>query len=70
MIRTFLVLHWIGVLLVLAGLYLWFFGDAQTGDLTGMLWTASLLGIGGMMVSPYPIIKAFQWMTKNSQPEN
>ncbi|MGV6816833.1 MAG: hypothetical protein ACWA44_06135 [Thiotrichales bacterium] len=67
MIRLFLALHWIGVLLVLGGLYLWLYGDARQGDMNGMLWTAVLLGTGGLLISPYPIVKAFQWMAKSSE---
>lgn len=70
MIRIFLALHWLGLTFVLGGLYLWFFGDASEGNMNGMLWTATLLGIGGLLISPYPIVKAFQWMTRDSQSES
>lgn len=63
-LRIFLLLHWVGIVLVSVGIYLWFFSEAKTGDVSQMLWTAATLGIGGLLMSPYPVVKAFEWMAK------
>jgi uncharacterized membrane protein len=63
-IRIFLILHWIGLVLVAVGCYLWFFADATSGNVTQMVWTATTLGLGGLLMSPYPVVKAFEWMSR------
>lgn len=67
MIRVFVILHWVGIALVAIGLYLWFFTEATTGNLNQMVWTATTLGLGGLLMSPYPVVKAFEWMARNQK---
>jgi len=64
LLRIFLILHWVGIALVGLGLYLWLFSEAKAGDVNQMVWTASAFGLGGLLMSPYPVVKAFQWMAK------
>ena len=63
-LRIFLILHWIGIVLVAVGLYLWLFSEAKSGDVSQMVWTATTFGLGGLLMSPYPVVKAFEWMAK------
>ncbi len=62
-LRVFLILHWVGIGLVALGLYLWLFSAAKAGDVNQMVWTATAFGLGGLLMSPYPVVKAFQWMS-------
>ncbi len=63
-LRVFLILHWVGIGLVALGLYLWLFSAAKAGDVSQMVWTATAFGLGGLLMSPYPVVKAFQWMSR------
>ena len=63
LIKAFLIMHWLGLLLVGLGGY-WLFFTPQTDDVSRMVWIASALGLGGLMLSPYPVVKAIQWMTR------
>ncbi|MDO6460262.1 hypothetical protein Q4485_06105 [Granulosicoccaceae sp. 1_MG-2023] len=66
MIRAFFYLHLAGLLVLLAGL-VWYFGGDADGRTTGtMVAISSLLGLGLMMISPWPVVKAIQWMMKSS----
>ena len=60
MIKIFLYLHILGLGLIAAGLYLLLLTDASA-QISGMVALSSALGLGGVLVSPYPVIKMIQW---------
>ncbi len=66
MLRLFLYLHLSGLMLIAIGLYLLLADPNSPSDINGMMLIALPLGLGGLMVSPYPIIKAIQWMQKQT----
>jgi hypothetical protein len=62
-IKIFFYLHIIGLILIGIGLYFLLYGGAG-GEVNGMVLIAMTLGLGGLMISPYPMVKAIQWMHK------
>jgi hypothetical protein len=63
MLKIFFYLHLVGLALIGIGLYLLLFGGGGQ-EVNGMLLIATTLGLGGLMISPYPVVKAIQWMHK------
>lgn len=53
-------LHWLGLVMVLAGLGLLSLTEVS-GELAGMLVIAGLLGLGGVLMSPFPVVLFIQW---------
>ncbi|MFV7785742.1 hypothetical protein ACNPKB_16910 [Shewanella marisflavi] len=52
--------HWLGVIMVLAGLGI--YGLTQwTEQIQGILLVSSLIGLGLVMMSPFPIVMFIQW---------
>lgn len=66
MIKLFFYLHMAGLALIAIGLYLLLIHPTASSDISGMTWIATTLGLGGLMISPYPVVKAVQWMQKQS----
>lgn len=60
MLRLFFYLHLVGLTLIGIGLYFLLFTEV-TQTVNGMIAASSALGIGGVMISPYPVIKFIQW---------
>jgi len=60
MVKFFFYLHLVGLGLIAFGLYLLLLTDAA-GDISGMVMLSTALGIGGVMISPYPVIKFIAW---------
>ncbi|WP_341503998.1 hypothetical protein [Gallaecimonas sp. GXIMD4217] len=56
------ILHLLGWLLVGVGIYLYVQGADQ--DLNSLLVLAACWGLGGVMVSPWPVVKAIEWMQR------
>ncbi|MCG9695715.1 hypothetical protein [Shewanella sp. Isolate11] len=54
------VVHWIGLLLLIAGLTLYGLTEV-THKIAGMVLVASLIGFGLVMMSPFPIVLFIQW---------
>ncbi|MDP2559678.1 hypothetical protein [Psychrobium sp. 1_MG-2023] len=63
MIKFFLYLHLAGLCLIGVGLYMLLMTDASA-QVSGMVALSSALGLGGVMISPYPVIKAIEWMKR------
>ena len=63
MLKIFFYLHLVGLALIGIGLYLLLFGGGGQ-EVNGMLLIATTLGLGGLMISPYPVVKAIRWMHK------
>ena len=53
-------LHWIGMLMLLSGIGAYFFTD-MTLEISGMVMISSLIGLGAVMMSPFPIVMFIQW---------
>ncbi len=64
----FKICHWVGLLLTLAGAYCYFFTELTTTGVTGVLTVASLLGLGLLFMSPYPVVKFIQWAQDQKGP--
>lgn len=60
-LSLFLVLHWLGLVAVLAGGYA-LLATNVTAELSGMMATSIALGLGLLMMSPYPVVKMILWM--------
>lgn len=61
MLKFFLYLHIAGLLIFGVGLY-WYFNQGEANGTASMVGIASALGLGLLMISPYPVVKAIQWM--------
>lgn len=59
-------LHWFGVLLLICGISVYLF-TAMSLEVSGMLLIASLIGIGLVMMSPYPVALFIQWAKKQDE---
>ncbi|WP_243891463.1 hypothetical protein [Shewanella algae] len=60
MIGLLKLLHWIGVLMLLGGIGLYMLTDMAL-EVSGMLIIASLIGLGLVFMSPYPVVIFIQW---------
>jgi len=60
MLKLFFYLHLIGLGLIAFGLYILLLTDAPA-EVSGMVMLSSALGLGGVMISPYPVIKFIAW---------
>lgn len=56
-------LHWLGVLMLVCGLGLYMLTQWSL-DISGMLVIASLIGLGLVLMSPYPVVLFIQWATR------
>jgi drug/metabolite transporter (DMT)-like permease len=63
-IRVFKILHIIGLILFITGVISLFMTDIGQ-NVTGMVAISSLIGLGLVLVSPFPIALVFQWACKN-----
>jgi len=60
MLKIFFYLHLIGLGLIGLGLY-WLLLSDMPSTVNGMVMLSSALGLGGVMISPYPVIKFIAW---------
>jgi uncharacterized membrane protein len=63
-IRVFKIIHIIGLMLFLAGVISLFITDIEQ-TVTGMVAFSSLIGLGLVLISPFPIALVFQWASRN-----
>ncbi|MCE9780740.1 MULTISPECIES: hypothetical protein [Shewanella] len=66
MIGLLKLLHWIGVLMLLGGIGLYMLTDMAL-EVSGMLIIASLIGLGLVFMSPYPVVIFIQWAKAQDQ---
>lgn len=52
--------HWLGLVAVLVGITLLYFTELES-EISGMTIIASLIGLGLVMMSPFPIAIFIQW---------
>lgn len=60
MLKVFFYLHLAGLALIGVGLYLLLLTE-QTQQISGMVAVSSALGLGGVLISPYPVVKFITW---------
>ena len=63
--RIFFYLHLLGLSLISVGIYLLQF-TIYTTDIKGMVITSCALGLGAVMISPYPVIKFIEWSDRQA----
>ena len=63
MLRIFKYLHFIGLAMLLLGIGLYSLSN-YGNEVAGMLVIASLIGIGSVMMSPYPVVVFIEWAKK------
>ena len=63
--RIFFYLHLIGLALISAGLYSLLL-TTFTSDVKGMIITSCALGLGAVLISPYPVVKFINWSQSQS----
>ncbi|QYJ98375.1 hypothetical protein K0J45_03805 [Shewanella alkalitolerans] len=61
--------HWLGLAMVLAGLGIYGL-TSWTEQIQGILLVSSLIGLGLVMMSPFPIVLFFQWAKAQDQPQD
>lgn len=61
--------HWLGLAMVLAGLGIYGL-TSWTEQIQGMLLVSSLIGLGLVMMSPFPIVLFFQWAKAQDQSQD
>ena len=59
-IRVFKILHIIGLMLFITGVISLFMTDIGQ-NVTGMVAISSLIGLGLVLISPFPVALVFQW---------
>ncbi len=53
-------LHWVGVLMLICGLSVYMFTQLSL-DISGILLISCLIGLGLVLMSPYPVVLFIQW---------
>jgi hypothetical protein len=66
-IKVFKILHIIGLTLFITGVASLLMTDIEQ-NVTGMVVISSLIGLGLVLVSPFPIALVFQWASNKPKP--
>lgn len=53
-------LHWLGVMLLLGGVGGYLFTEVAL-EISGMVLVSSMIGLGAVLMSPFPIVLFVQW---------
>lgn len=69
MIKWLKVLHYIGSLMTLVGGYLLFFTQTSQ-QVDGMLVVASLIGLGLLMMAPFPVALVIEWSNSHQKQQH
>jgi len=67
MIRLFFYLHLAGLCLLAVGAYLLFGVENSTREVNDILLVSVCSGLGMLLISPYPVVKAMSWMKNNTR---
>ena len=59
-------LHWLGVLMLVCGLGFYMLTQWSL-EISGMLLISSLIGLGLVLMSPYPVVLFIQWATRQDE---
>ncbi|MCC4831690.1 hypothetical protein Q4601_15190 [Shewanella sp. 1_MG-2023] len=65
MSKIFKMMHMLGLLSVGIGASLYLFTDFAN-EVSGMLLVASLIGVGLLIMAPYPVALVFDWAQKQN----
>ena len=66
-IRLFLYLHLLGLCLIAVGAYLLSGSGDSARAVNDILGVAVCTGLGLLLISPYPVVKAISWMKNNTR---
>ncbi|GGP52155.1 hypothetical protein GCM10009347_18960 [Shewanella algicola] len=69
MIKLLKALHFIGIVMLLVGIFLYWQTDVVQ-QVSGMLVVASLIGVGTLMMSPLPVALVFEWARNQPTSDN
>ncbi|ABV35475.1 conserved hypothetical protein [Shewanella sediminis HAW-EB3] len=58
--KTLKVMHWVGLFMFIIGVLAYLFTDMAL-VISGMVLVSSLIGLGLVMMSPFPIVIFIQW---------
>ncbi|ABN60296.1 hypothetical protein [Shewanella baltica] len=59
-------LHWLGVLMLVCGLGFYMLTQWSL-EISGMLLISSLIGLGLVLMSPYPVVLFIQWAKRQDE---
>ncbi|QDZ92234.1 hypothetical protein D0436_18225 [Shewanella decolorationis] len=59
-------LHWLGVLMLVCGLGSYMLTQWSL-EISGMLLISSLIGLGLVLMSPYPVVLFIQWAKRQDE---
>lgn len=59
-------LHWLGVLMLVCGVEVYMLTQWSL-DISGMLFISSLIGLGLVLMSPYPVVLFIQWAKQQEE---
>lgn len=59
-------LHWLGVLMLVCGLGFYMLTQWSL-EISGMLLISSLIGLGVVLMSPYPVVLFIQWAKRQDE---
>jgi hypothetical protein len=59
-------LHWLGVLMLVCGLGIYLLTQWSL-DISGMLLISTLIGLGLVLMSPYPVVLFIQWAKRQDE---
>ncbi|GGI99035.1 hypothetical protein GCM10007978_41050 [Shewanella hanedai] len=54
------VMHWMGLVLLITGVATYLFTD-MSQVVSGMVTVSTLIGLGAVMMSPFPVVLFIQW---------
>ena len=54
------VMHWMGLVLLITGVATYLFTD-MSQVVSGMVTVSTLIGLGAVMMSPFPVVFFIQW---------
>ncbi|WP_144210867.1 hypothetical protein [Shewanella donghaensis] len=69
MSKFFKIMHMVGLLFVGVGAGLYLLTDVAN-EVSGMLTIASLIGLGFVIMAPYPVVLIFEWSQKQQLNSN
>ncbi|MCL1065944.1 hypothetical protein L2735_03865 [Shewanella olleyana] len=61
--KVFKVMHMLGLLFVGIGACLYLLTEVSN-EMSGMMLIASLIGVGFLIMAPYPVLLVFEWAQK------
>ncbi|MEC4728136.1 hypothetical protein HWQ46_21605 [Shewanella sp. D64] len=66
--KTLKVMHWLGLVLLFSGVALYLFTDISQ-VVSGIVTVSTLIGLGAVMISPFPVVLFIQWAKAHEKPK-